>query len=58
MAPAGRASRIPGSSTSLSRQMAFPTLQRKGRYDLYGFERNADGRWTFTRSDAKVFAND
>jgi hypothetical protein len=37
---------------------AFPTLQRKGRYDLYGFERNADGRWTFTRSDAKVFAND
>ena len=37
---------------------AFPTLQRKGRYDLYGFERHADGHWSFTRSDAKVFAND
>ena len=37
---------------------AFPTLERKGRYDLYGFERHADGRWSFTRSDAKVFAND
>jgi len=37
---------------------AFPTLQRKGRYDLYQFERQADGRWSFKRSDAKVFADD
>jgi len=37
---------------------AFPTLARKGRYDLYWFERQADGQWSFKRSDAKVFAND
>jgi len=37
---------------------AFPTLTRKGRYDLYGFERQPDGQWSFKRSDAKVFAND
>jgi len=37
---------------------AFPTLTRKGRYDLYLVERQADGRWSFKRSDAKVFAND
>ena len=37
---------------------AFPTLERKGRYDLYLFERQADGRWSFKRTDAKVFANE
>lgn len=36
----------------------FPTLERKGRYDLYWFERQADGHWSFARSEAKVFAND
>jgi hypothetical protein len=36
----------------------FPSLERKGRYDLYRFERQADGRWSFTRSAAKVFATD
>lgn len=36
----------------------FPTLERKGRYDMYLFERKPDGRWSFTRSEAKVFAND
>ena len=37
---------------------AFPTLERKGRYDLYWFERQSDGRWTFTHSEPKVFAKD
>jgi hypothetical protein len=37
---------------------AFPTLQRKGRYDLYLFQRGPDGIWSYTRSEAKVFAND
>jgi hypothetical protein len=37
---------------------AFPTFQRKGRYDLYLFQRGSDGTWSYARSDAKVFAND
>lgn len=37
---------------------AFPTLKRRGRYDRYRFERQGDGRWTVSRSEAKVFAND
>lgn len=37
---------------------AFPTLERRGRYDLYWYQRQPDGHWSFTRSDAKVFAND
>jgi hypothetical protein len=37
---------------------AFPILERKGHYDLYIFERAADGRWSFKRSDMKVFANE
>ena len=37
---------------------AYPTLKRKGHYDLYLFEQAADGHWSFTRSDMKVFAND
>ncbi len=37
---------------------AFPTLERRGRYDLYRFERAADGRWSFERTEAKVFATD
>ncbi|HET7063392.1 MAG TPA: hypothetical protein VFI49_03885 [Rudaea sp.] len=37
---------------------AFPTLQRKGRYDLYLFQRGSDGTWSYTRSEPKVFAND
>jgi len=36
----------------------FPALERKGRYDLYQFRRQADGRWTFTRTEAKVFSTD
>ena len=37
---------------------AFPTLTRKGRYDLYLYQREPDGQWTFKRSEAKVFASD
>ena len=37
---------------------AYPTLERKGHYDLYLFERQPDGKWSFTRTDTKVFAND
>jgi hypothetical protein len=37
---------------------AFPILERKGHYDLYIFERATDGRWSFKRSDMKVFANE
>lgn len=36
----------------------FPALERTGRYDLYWFRRAPDGRWSFTRSEMKVFAND
>jgi len=36
----------------------FPTLQRKGRYDLYLFKRGPEGTWSYTRSEPKVFAND
>ena len=36
----------------------FPSIERKGRYDLYWFQRQADGRWSFTRSEQKVFATD
>ena len=37
---------------------AFPTLARKGHYDVHQFDRGPDGRWTFKRSDAKVFVTD
>jgi hypothetical protein len=36
----------------------FPSVERKGRYDLYWFQRQSDGRWSFTRSERKVFATD
>ncbi len=36
----------------------FPTIQRKGHYDRFYFERGADGQWSCRREDAKVFAND
>jgi len=36
----------------------FPSVERKGRYDLYWFQRQGDGRWSFTRSERKVFATD
>ncbi len=37
---------------------AFPTLERKGRYDFYLFQRGSDGTWSYTRSESKVFATD
>lgn len=36
----------------------FPTIEREGKYDLYWFQRAANGRWSFTRSERKAFAND
>jgi hypothetical protein len=37
---------------------AFRTLERKGRYDQYVFRRAADGRWSSTRTEQKVYATD
>jgi hypothetical protein len=37
---------------------AFPSLERKGRYEIFTFTRGAGGQWTVTRPSAKVFAND
>jgi hypothetical protein len=36
----------------------FPSVERKGRYDIFVFTRGSDGRWSFTRQSAKVFVND
>ena len=36
----------------------FPTTQRKGAYDVYLFKRSPDGKWSYERSQAKVFVND
>jgi hypothetical protein len=37
---------------------AFPSVQRKGRYQIYDFKTGPDGKWTFDRHEAKVFVND
>lgn len=37
---------------------AFPSLVRKGRYERHDFARDAAGRWTSSRTTAKVSAND
>lgn len=37
---------------------AFPTIKRKGKYDLYLFDRTSEGKWAFTRKQMKVFVND
>jgi hypothetical protein len=36
----------------------FPSVERKGRYEIFIFTRGSDGRWSVTRQSAKVFAND
>jgi hypothetical protein len=36
----------------------FPTAQRKGRYDIYTFQQNADGQWNSDQHPAKVHIND
>jgi hypothetical protein len=36
----------------------FPSVERKGRYEIFTFTRGADGRWSFTSRSAKVFATD
>jgi hypothetical protein len=37
---------------------AFPSTRRKGPYDIYAFQRGADGKWTVDRHQAKVHIND
>ena len=37
---------------------SYPTLLRKGKYDLYLFERDAQGKWSSRHEARKVFAND
>lgn len=37
---------------------AFPSVHRKGRYDVYLFKRPSMGKWAFDRHSAKVFVND
>jgi len=46
---------IPGSNVAVA---GFPTTTRKGKYDLFVYQRRADGQWTVERSARKVFAND
>lgn len=36
----------------------FPTVNRKGRYDWYLFSQAADGKWSFSVEQRKVFATD
>ncbi len=36
----------------------FPTIQRKGVYDIYIFNRSPDGKWSYKRNSAKVFIDD
>ncbi|HAM71304.1 MAG TPA: hypothetical protein DCM86_06645 [Verrucomicrobiales bacterium] len=36
----------------------FPTLERKGKYDLYLFDRAADGQWSVKQESRKVFITD
>lgn len=36
----------------------FPTIQRKGQYNIYIFNRSLDGKWSYKREPAKVFVND
>ena len=37
---------------------AFRQAERKGRYDLYVYTRQADGRWSSARTETKVFVTD
>jgi len=36
----------------------FPAVERKGRYQIYVFTREADGHWSVTHQSAKVFVTD
>jgi hypothetical protein len=37
---------------------AFPSIKRKGAYNIYVFQRAPDGKWTFDLRQEKVFIND
>ncbi|MDS4042489.1 MAG: hypothetical protein RKP20_15110 [Candidatus Competibacter sp.] len=45
-------------SLNVASVSAFPSAQRKGKYFIYAFSRNLDGKWNFERKPAKVFVND
>lgn len=45
-------------SLNVASVSAFPSAQRKGKYFIYAFSRNSDGKWNFERKPAKVFVND
>jgi hypothetical protein len=34
---------------------AFTSVERTGKYDVFNFSRSSDGRWSFSRTSAKVF---
>ena len=34
---------------------AFRSVERTGKYDIFTFTRSADGHWSATRAEAKVF---
>jgi len=34
---------------------AFRSVERTGKYDIFAFTRSVDGRWSVTRTPAKVF---
>ena len=34
---------------------AFPSPERSGKYDVFTFSRSTDGRWSVSRTAAKVF---
>lgn len=37
---------------------AFPSAERTGKYAMFIFSRSSDGRWSFSRSSAKVYNTD
>ena len=37
---------------------AFPTTERKGKYYIFNFTRDSNGKWNFDRKLSKVFVND
>lgn len=36
----------------------FPSVERKGRYEIFTFTRGSDGQWSVARQSAKVFSTD
>jgi hypothetical protein len=38
--------------------LAFPTIRRRGLYDVYAFNQDSAGRWSYERRTQKVHIND